>query len=124
LLGSLGIAHYSLGQSERAIEYCQQALSLIGEIGERRDEEICLSTLASAYNALGQTEQCIEYYLQALTIISREFMDKESESSQLAALGSAYSSLGEDRQAKFVNTLICIKLISNRTHKQQTNKLN
>jgi len=94
MLGTQGLAYCSLGQVEKAIEYCQQALEIAREIGDRRGEGNRLGNLGNAYSDLGQVEKAIEYCQQALEI-AREIGDRRGEGDDLGNLGNAYSDLGQ-----------------------------
>jgi tetratricopeptide (TPR) repeat protein len=98
VLGNLGNAYYQLGQVEKAIEYHEQALVILREIGDRRGEGSALGNLGLAYSDLGQVEKAIEYHNQALVIV-REIGDRRGEGAVLGNLGNAYSALGQVEKA-------------------------
>ncbi len=97
-LGNLGLAYFSLGQRERAIEHHEQALAIAREISDRRGEGNRLGNLGVAYAALGQVERAIEHYEQALSI-SREIGDRRGEGADLGNLGITYAALGQVARA-------------------------
>ena len=74
-LGNLGLCSGDLGQTARAIEYCEQALDISREVGDRRGEGMDLGNLGFCYCNLGQTARAIEYCEQALDI-DREVGDR------------------------------------------------
>jgi tetratricopeptide (TPR) repeat protein len=98
LLDNLGVAYYSLGQVEQAVEYYQKALEIAREIGDRRGEGSALGNLGIAYADLGQVEQAVEYYQKALEI-ARGIGDRRSEGNQLGNLGNAYRKLSQAERA-------------------------
>lgn len=98
LLGNLGNAYLSLGESRKAIEYHEQALEIAREIGARRGEGNALGNLGIAYDSLGEYRKAIEHYEQALEI-AREIGDRRGEGNRLGNLGTTYASLGESRRA-------------------------
>jgi tetratricopeptide (TPR) repeat protein len=97
-LGNLGSTYYSLGETRQAIEFYNQRLEIVREIGDRRGEGNALGNLGVAYAAIGETRQAIEFYEQQLKIV-REISDRSGEGNALGNLGSAYYALGETRQA-------------------------
>jgi len=97
-LGNLGLAYWSLGQVEKAIECHRQALAISREVGDRRREGNHLGNLGLAYRHLGQVEQAIEYHRQALEI-AREVGDRRGEGNHLDNLGLAHWSLGQVEKA-------------------------
>jgi len=98
LLGTQGLAYYSLGQVEKSIGYYQQALEIMREIGGKREEGAILGNLGTAYYSLGQAEKAIGYYQQALEI-AREIGDRRAEGSWIGNLGNAYRYLGQVEKA-------------------------
>jgi tetratricopeptide (TPR) repeat protein len=98
MLGTLGSAYDRLGQVEKAIEYCQQALDIAKEVGDRESEGALLGNLGVAYADLGQVEEAIEYYQQAL-VIQKDIGDRMGEGNKLGNLGSAYYHLGQVEKA-------------------------
>jgi tetratricopeptide (TPR) repeat protein len=84
-LGNLGGCYLDLGQTNRAINLCKQALNIVQEIGYRQGEGACLDILGSCYSILGQIDHTIDLYNQAL-IISREIGDRYGEGALLASL--------------------------------------
>jgi tetratricopeptide (TPR) repeat protein len=81
-----------------AIEFCEQALAISHEVGDRRGEGAALGNLGLAYSALGMIRKAIEYHEQSLAI-AREIGDRQGEGADLGNLGNVYSALGEVRKA-------------------------
>jgi tetratricopeptide (TPR) repeat protein len=98
LLGNLGTAHFSLGETRRAIEYNELALAIDRELGDRRSVGHDLGNLGNAYADLGETRRAIEFHEQALAAL-REIGDRRGEGNALGNLGIAYADLGETRRA-------------------------
>ncbi len=94
LMGTLGLAHYYLGEAERAIGYYEQALVIAREIGDRRGEGIALLNLGLAFVDLGEVKPAITYYKEAL-VIGCEIRNRRLEGSILGNLGLAYADLDE-----------------------------
>jgi len=98
-LGNLGLAYADLGEPRKAIEYHEQALSILREIEDRRGEGSVLGNLGNAYAALGEPRKAREYHEQRLQI-AREIGDRRGEGNALGSLGLAYAALGEPRKAR------------------------
>lgn len=98
VLGNLGSAYAALGETRRAIELQEQALTISRGSGNRPGESSALLSLGRAYADLGETQRTIELYEHALAI-SRDLEDRRRESNALGSLGSAYADLGETRHA-------------------------
>jgi len=93
-LSNLGSAYFVLGDARKAIEYCEQALAIDREIGDRHGEGVDLGSLGNAYFALDDAHKAIEYYEQAL-VIHREIGDRQNECTFLGNLGEVWRHLGE-----------------------------
>ena len=98
ILNELGTISYFLSEPRKAIEFCEQALAIAKEIGDRRGEGIVLGNLGLAYSDLGEPKKAIKFYEQALAVV-REIGDRWGEGTSLGNLGVAYSELGELRKA-------------------------
>jgi tetratricopeptide (TPR) repeat protein len=61
-LGNLGIAYYSLGQYQQAIQFQQQSLEITKEIGDRNGEANSLHNLGLALKELGRRGESIEAF--------------------------------------------------------------
>ena len=97
-LGNLGLAYYSLGEYDRAIEFHQQSLNINQEIGNRQGEAQSLGNLGITYSSLGEYGRAIDFFQQTLNM-TREIGDRQGEVTSLNNLGNAYYTLGESRQA-------------------------
>ena len=98
LLGTVGSAHFRLGEIEKAIGYYEQSRVISREIGNRRGEGAGLGNLGNAYADLGEVEKAAGYYEQSLVIL-REIGDRQGEGAGLGNLGLAYAGLGEVEKA-------------------------
>jgi tetratricopeptide (TPR) repeat protein len=96
--GDLGNSYATLGQTQKAIEHCQQALAIARETGDRRSEGYRLSNLGNRYADLGQAERAMQHYQQALAI-AREIGDRGSEGYRLRSFGNVYADLGQTEKA-------------------------
>lgn len=66
VLGNLASAYLQFGESNRAIEYNQQSLTIARETGNYRSERYALGNLGLAYSALGDVHRAVEFYEQDL----------------------------------------------------------
>src|SRR5258708_28757592 len=62
------MAHWSLAQTTKAVEYFEQALAIAQESEKRRGEAITLNNLGLCYGDLGHTTQAVEYFEQAFSV--------------------------------------------------------
>lgn len=93
-LGNLGLAQWSLGKVEQAIEYQKEALDISRELHDRQSEGAHLGNLGNCYADLGEVKLSIGYYIQALAIAS-ECGDRRNEGAWLGNLGKRYIELGD-----------------------------
>ncbi len=70
-LGYLGLTYATLGETNRAIEFYQQRLTIEREIGDRRGEGGALWNMSLALDELGERAQAIHHAEQALTIFEQ-----------------------------------------------------
>ncbi len=114
-LGNLGLAHWSLGDAERAIGFYEQALASARELGDQRNEGNWLGNLGMAYVVLGDARRAIEFHEQALAI-DREIGNRRGEEAALGNLGIAYAALGDARRAIgfYEQQLVIIREIGDR----------
>jgi tetratricopeptide (TPR) repeat protein len=82
-LGNLAVAHISLGDYGKAIEYSEQHLKIARETGDRRSEGGALCNLGISYSSLSEYRRAIEYDKQALQI-AREVGNSHAEGQILA----------------------------------------
>ena len=94
----MGLAYYSLGQYQQAIEYYQQSLAIKREIGDRNGEANSYNNLGSVYDSLGQYQQAIEYHQPALQLY-QQLGNSYNLIRCLDNLGNTYLSLKQYSQA-------------------------
>ena len=98
-LNRLGLAYYSQGDYDRAIDFQQQALEIAREIGDRNGIAHSLSDLGSAYPFAGRlSTKAIDFHQQSLEI-QREIGDRKGIAKLLGNLGNAYASQGDYTKA-------------------------
>ena len=93
------MAYADLGETRRAIEFHEQALTILRNLGDRSGEGGVLGNLGLAYATLGETRRAIEFHEQAL-VIDREIGDRRGEGADLGNLGLA-KPLGDERAVEF-----------------------
>ena len=96
--GNLGTAYGKLGNIQKAIELCEEALRSARKRNDRWGEGTWLGNLANRLGDLGQNARAIEYLEQTLAI-SREVRDRKSESADLGNLGNRHAEIGQIDQA-------------------------
>jgi tetratricopeptide (TPR) repeat protein len=67
-----------LGETEKAIEYYEQALKIFQGLEDRQVERGFLGNMGLAYSGLGELRKAIDYYEQALKI-AQEIGDRQVE---------------------------------------------
>ncbi|MCP4428517.1 MAG: tetratricopeptide repeat protein, partial [Chloroflexi bacterium] len=65
LLNNLGGVYRGLGQPEKALQYFNEALPIIREVGDRMGEATTLNNLGEIYRKLGQPEKALRYLNKA-----------------------------------------------------------
>jgi len=95
----LGESYFALGQTEKAIDQYQQALTIDRETDNRDGEANALNNLGNCYATLRQTQQAIDHDQQALTI-DRETGNRDGEANALGNLGNCYATLRQ--------TVVCV----------------
>jgi tetratricopeptide (TPR) repeat protein len=92
-LGNLGLAYCNLGNYTKAIDYCNQSLSIKRIIGDRVGEANSLGNLGKAYSGLGDASRAMCCYEQAL-IIFRDINYPHGEALVLNLLAVIYAQIG------------------------------
>ena len=65
-LGNLANAYLESGQTRRAIEFYEQHLLILSELGDEENEEITLNNLGLAYRNLGDSKRALEFHERRL----------------------------------------------------------
>lgn len=78
----VGLAYANLGETRRAVQFYEQQLAIVREIGDRRGEGNALGNLGLAYADLGEPRRAIQFYEQQLAIV-REIADRRGEGNAL-----------------------------------------
>ena len=111
----LGGAYKSLGESRKAIEFCQLSLTIATETRNKRLEGSVYFNLGSVYNSLGDLRKATEFYQLSLNIAT-EAGDKNEQGLVYNDLGCVYKSLGDVRKAiKFYQ--LSLNIVTETGHK-------
>ena len=97
-LNNIGITYYSLGETQKALDFYAQALPLQKAINNLYGEAAALNSLANIYDDLGERQKAVSYYDQALALI-KVMGDHRSEAVVLNNIAGIYDDLGEKRRA-------------------------
>lgn len=97
-LGNLGSIYCERGDAHKALDYHEQALTIISEFGDRRVLATSMSALGDTHVLLGDTRKAISLYKQALTI-DRETNGRRGEASDLGKIANIYADQGKTRTA-------------------------
>ena len=104
---SIANIYSNLGQYQKAIDYYQNALTVLKQVSNRDSNKspinklglgVSYFALGSIYAKLGQYQEMINYLQQDL-IIRKEIGDFKGEGISINALGIAYNALGQYQKA-------------------------
>ncbi|RZS40829.1 tetratricopeptide (TPR) repeat protein [Herbihabitans rhizosphaerae] len=98
ILNGLGVAHGDLHEFGDAIECCQQAADLYGELGDVYGQAWCLNNLGVTNVDLERPAGAVDYFLRALELF-RRCADTQGEAICLNNLGDGYRRLGRPDKA-------------------------
>ena len=116
-LNEIGIAYYTLGKYQEAINHYEQALSIDREVYGERHPNVAtsLNNLGEAWGALGKYEKAIEYYEQALSIDREVYGERHPDVARdLNNLGGAWNALGKYEKARKYLTMsykMCVETL-------------
>ena len=97
-LNETGIACEQLGQHDRSVDACRQALTLYGQAGDANGQAKVLDNLAVAYEHLGQSGRAIGLYRRSAAL-HRQAGDKRGQADALDNLGLTYDALHQYARA-------------------------
>jgi DNA-binding SARP family transcriptional activator/tetratricopeptide (TPR) repeat protein len=92
-LNDVGYCHGLLGNYQRAMAYCQQALVANQELGERSGESATWDSLGYIHHQLGDYQQAVTCYERSLDLC-RELADQYNEADTLDHIGDAHCRAG------------------------------
>ena len=94
----LGSAYYLASDTDKALLFCNESLTIARQIGDRRYEDVALGWKGMIHRTLGQPKLAIVCFQEQLDI-SRQIGHRRGESYALGNLGLAYADLGDVRKA-------------------------
>ena len=97
-LNNLGTLYHAQGQYAQALNFFQQALVIVREVGNRMGEGTTLNNLGVLSHNRGQHPQALDFYQQAL-VVQREVGDRAGEGTTLNNLGDLYLTQRQYAQA-------------------------
>jgi CHAT domain-containing protein len=92
------LAYSHLGEKQKALDYCNQALPILRRLGDKTEEAWTLNFIGILYNGLWDWQKALDYYTQALTL-RREIGDRDGEGMALANIGAVYENLSDMHKA-------------------------
>ena len=115
------MVYQSLGETRKALENFNEALSIRRAIGDRSGEVAALNNIGLAYQSLGETRKALDKFSEAMTI-SQAIGARSMEGRTLHNIGAAYNSLGETQNAldNFNESLSIRRAIGARSEEAQT----
>jgi tetratricopeptide (TPR) repeat protein len=93
----IGFLYSELGQKQKTLDYYQQALPIMMEVGDRAGEATTLNNIGTVYSDLGQNQKALDYFQKALPIM-RAVGDLAGEVTTLKNIGLAYFALGQKQK--------------------------
>lgn len=107
-LTTLCLLYRQMGKTDRAIDDCNQAVSLNQKSGNRSGEARALDYLGRVYTDLGQEQNALDLFNQTLPIWN-ELKSRAGEALALNDIGRVYSNLGDRPKAlDFLNRALPI----------------
>lgn len=97
-LRTIGWNSARLGEYQQALPYCQQALGLLRDLGDRPGEAAILDSLGYIYRRLGDYQHALDHHQQALRLFS-ELGDRYRQTESQTGLGDTYQAAGNPQAA-------------------------
>jgi tetratricopeptide (TPR) repeat protein len=99
----IGRVYSDLGEKQKALDFFNQALSLMWAVGDtlprnRPVEATTLNNIGLVYFNLGEKQKALDFFNQALPIL-RAVSNRPVEATTLNNIGAVYSALGEKEKA-------------------------
>ncbi|NJN37655.1 MAG: CHAT domain-containing protein [Acaryochloridaceae cyanobacterium CSU_3_4] len=115
-LSNIGGTYHTLGESQKALEYYNQALPNYRAIGDPDGEAFILSNIGGIYDDLGEDHKALAYLNQALPLY-RAVGSRIGEAQTLNNIGKVYYDLGEKQKTlEYYNQALPIsRAVGNRT---------
>ena len=97
---SIGMVYAALGEKGKALEYYEQALPLIHQVGDHwGGEATTLCNIGAVYDALGEKRKALAHYEQALPLL-RQVGDHLREAETLYNTARALNDLSDVARAE------------------------
>ena len=97
-LGSAASLYIDVGQYDKALENCKNALAIEQTLGREAEVGKHLNNIGQIYSEWGQLEKAIQYYKQSLTI-AEKLGRTTSTAINYNNIGQIYSDLGQHEKA-------------------------
>jgi tetratricopeptide (TPR) repeat protein len=97
-LNIFGWLHAHLGNHRQALASCQEALTVVEEIGDRRGEADTLDSLGYIHHQLGHYQHAVDCYQRAFELFER-LGDRYYQADVLTHLGDARLAAGDNTAA-------------------------
>ncbi|KAI8507337.1 Tetratricopeptide repeat protein 28 [Branchiostoma belcheri] len=94
VFSALSTAHWLLGNTEKAIAYMQQDLTVAKSLGDPQGECRVQGNLGSAYYSKGCYKESLAHHRMQLVLAMKE-KDREVAAKALSSLGHVYTSVGD-----------------------------
>ncbi len=98
-LNVLGWVYNSVGETQKALDYYNQALPIQRSVGDRRAEAVTLYNTGKVYYSLGETQKAHNAYTQTL-LLSRAVLDLDTEAKGLYGIARVKLSQGDFVEAR------------------------
>lgn len=85
-----GLIYNIVGEKQKALNYLNKALTIVGEINNKSIEALTLNGLGAFYGSSGDFKRSLEYFEKSL-IINQEINDLKNQAANLNNLGNLYS---------------------------------
>jgi len=107
-LNNIGFVYHSLGVTNKALQFYNQALLLRKTVGDRRSEAQALNNIGGIYNDLGKKKKALRFFKRALSL-SRAAGEKRGEAYTLNNIGGVHHSFGDKQKAlQFYNQALSL----------------
>lgn len=97
-LSNIAVAYWGIGESRKSLEYLEQFVSVLHDMGERLKESTTLGNMCVINMDLGEYKKALELCNQALDM-KRELRDLVGQATFLSNKGNIYGNLGDYQKA-------------------------
>jgi tetratricopeptide (TPR) repeat protein len=120
-LNNIGFLYKALGQKQKALEFFQEALPIIQEVGNCAGEAAILNNIGEIYYGFGQKQKALKFFQEALPI-AQALGNRAYEAVTLVNIGFVYNALGQKQKALeyFEKALPIAQEVGNRAYEAAT----